>query len=41
MKHGPGRHARANSSQAVWWAIILALAALAIWLAKMLMESRH
>jgi hypothetical protein len=32
---------KASSSQALWWALILGLAAAAIWMARMLMESRH
>lgn len=36
-----GAARQASNAQSVWWAIILALAALAIWLARMLLESRH
>ena len=36
-----GAARKANRSQTLWWAIILALAALAIWLVKMLTETRH
>jgi hypothetical protein len=36
-----GAARKASSSQALWWAIVLALAALAIWLAQVLVEGRH
>lgn len=32
---------QASSSQSLWWAIILAMAALAIWLARTLLEGGH
>ena len=36
-----GAARKASNSRALWWAILLALAALAVWLVHALLEARH